>query len=99
MTLTNRQKIANTLANWDKQRYPVVLEYRFAGYLEALLQFAGKSDTEIDLPYKSFMVKRLIFPGSYEVRETYPELMYRLATEYLIETHNDDQVPPGSIND
>jgi len=84
-TLTNRRRIANVLTGWDQQSHPIYQEMRFAGYLEALLQSEGYLDHG-DLPYKTTTYKRLIFPGTYEVRESYPVLMYRLATEYLMAT-------------
>ena len=83
---TNRQRIASVIATWDEKPHPRAMENRYAGYLEALLQNEGKIATTGQFKYKTFKYPRMIFPGTYEVKETYTEMIYRIAQDYLTET-------------
>lgn len=81
--ISNRQRIANVIATWDEKPHSRATENRYAGYLEALLQNENVFDMDKDFEYKSFTFKRLIFPGTYEVKETYPAMIYRIAKHFL----------------
>ena len=77
ITLLNNALIKYEEGQWDKAP-----RYQIAGFIEGVLTSIGEIDTSKNLPYGT--TERVGFFGKqFQEKETYPELMVRLANETI----------------